>query len=80
MGKFKKIESKEAHENSNAIYDYRRVVFPFAVAETLVWAAYFYSFPAFLPIWEKDLGFSKASLTGAFTLSLLVSALLSPFE
>ncbi len=54
------------------------IVFSFAIAETLVWAAYFYSFPAFLPIWEAELGFSKANLTGAFTLSLVVSAVLSP--
>ena len=54
------------------------IVLPFAIAETLVWATYFYSFPAFLPIWEQELGFSKASLTGAFTISLVVSAFISP--
>ena len=67
---------------NNAVTDpnrnFGRIVFPFALAETLVWAAYFYSFPAFLPIWEAELGFSKANLTGAFTLSLVVSAVLSP--
>ncbi|MGB1642760.1 MAG: MFS transporter, partial [Paracoccaceae bacterium] len=59
-------------------HNFRRIILPFALAETLVWAAYFYSFPAFLPIWESELGFSKANLTGAFTLSLVVSAVLSP--
>ena len=58
--------------------NFGHIVYPFALAETLVWATYFYSFPAFLPIWEADLGFSKANLTGAFTLSLVVSAFLSP--
>ena len=58
--------------------NFGHIVFPFALAETLVWAAYFYSFPAFLPIWEEELGFSKANLTGTFTLSLVVSAVLSP--
>ena len=55
-----------------------RIVWPFAIAETLVWAAYYYSFPALLPAWEADLGFSKTTLTGAFTVSLVVSAVMSP--
>ena len=57
---------------------FRKIVWPFAIAETLVWAAYYYSFPALLPIWEVDLGFSKTALTGAFTLSLIVSAVAAP--
>ena len=57
---------------------FRRVVWPFAAAETLVWAAYYYAFPALLPEWEADLGFSKTVLTGAFTLSIAVSAALAP--
>ena len=57
---------------------FRRIVLPFAIAETLVWACYYYSFPALLPTWEVDLGFSKTTLTGAFTLSLIVSAVLAP--
>ncbi len=67
--------NKEAHI-PNRIFG--RIVFAFALVETLAWAGYFYSFPAFLPVWEKELGFSKANLTGAFTLSLVVSAVLSP--
>ena len=55
-----------------------QIVWPFAIAETLVWACYYYSFPALLPTWEMDLGFSKTTLTGAFTLSLIVSAVLAP--
>ncbi len=78
MEKPGQIELKQTDKNLCFDQSYRRVVFPFAIAETLVWATYFYSFPAFLPTWEQDLGFSKASLTGAFTLSLFVSALLSP--
>ena len=57
---------------------FHRIVWPFAVAETLVWAAYYYSFPALLPTWEAELGFSKTVLTGAFTLSLTISAVLAP--
>ena len=37
---------------------------PLAIAETLVWAAFYYSFPAFLPAWEADLGWSRAVLSG----------------
>ncbi len=57
---------------------FRKIVWPFAIAETLVWAAYYYSFPALLPTWEADLGFSKTALTGAFTLALIVSAVTAP--
>jgi MFS family permease len=58
---------------------FRRIVWPLAVAETLVWAAMYYSFPALLLEWERDLGWSKTELTGAFTISLLVSAAATPF-
>ncbi len=57
---------------------FAQVVWPFAIAETLVWACYYYSFPALLPTWEADLGFSKTTLTGAFTLSLIVAAAMAP--
>jgi MFS family permease len=49
-----------------------------AIAETIVWAAMFYSFPALLLQWERDLGWSKIELSGALTLALIVSALLAP--
>ena len=58
---------------------FRSIVWPLAVAETTVWAAMYYSFPALLLEWEKDFGWSKTELTGALTLSLLVSAAASPF-
>ena len=57
---------------------FRQIVWPLAIAETIVWAAMFYSFPALLLVWERDLGWSKTELSGAFTLSLLVSAVLAP--
>ena len=49
------------------------------MAETIVWAAMYYSFPALLLEWEKDLGWSKTELTGALTLALLVCAVTAPF-
>lgn len=56
----------------------RGIVLPLAFAETLVWAAFFYSFPALLPVWEADLGWSKTDLSLAFTLALVVSACFAP--
>ena len=59
-------------------HPFRTVVWPLAVAETILWAATYYSFPALLPVWERELGWSKTELTAAFTLALVVSALLAP--
>jgi MFS family permease len=53
-------------------------VWPLAIAETIVWAAMFYSFPALILEWERSLGWSKTELSGAFTLSLVISAVLAP--
>jgi len=50
-----------------------------AVGETLTWAGLFYLFPALLPHWERSLGWSKTTLSGAFTLALVCSALAAPF-
>lgn len=57
---------------------FRRIVLPLSLAETIVWAAYYYAFPALLLIWEQDLGWSKTELSGAFTLALVTSAALAP--
>ncbi len=57
---------------------FRRIVWPLAIAEMLVWAAIYYSFPALLLAWEQDLGWSKTELSGALTISLVVSAFFAP--
>lgn len=57
---------------------FHSIVWPLAIAETIVWATMFYAFPALLPTWEQDLGWSKTELSFAFTLSLVVSASLVP--
>lgn len=64
--------------SSPAIEPFRQIVWPLAIAETIVWAAMFYSFPALILVWERDLGWSKTELSGALTLSLVVSAVLAP--
>ncbi len=57
---------------------FRQIVWPLAIAETIVWAAMFYSFPALLLVWERNLGWSKTELSGALTLSLVAAAVLAP--
>ena len=56
----------------------RRPVLCLALAELLIWACIYYSFPALLLDWEAAFGWSRAELTGALTLAVLVSALCSP--
>ena len=72
---------QKVNEEGSGISGIRFTVYvlPFAISQTLAWATCFYSFPAFLPIWETQLGFSKTSLTGAYTLSLIVAAIFAPF-
>jgi len=49
-----------------------------AIAQTLIWACIYYSFPALLLSWEASLGWSRADLTGAVTLAIFMSAFCSP--
>jgi len=49
-----------------------------ALGQTLAWASIYYIFPALLLRWEQELGWSKADLTAAIALAVLVSALASP--
>lgn len=58
---------------------FKRIVWPLAVAQTLLWAGLYYLFPVLLEAWERDLGWTKAELTGALTAALLVAAVLAPF-
>lgn len=55
-----------------------RPILLLAIAQTLIWACIFYSFPGLLLHWEASLGWSRADLTGAITLALFVSAFGSP--
>ena len=49
-----------------------------AVSQTLIWASLYYVFPALLLRWEADFGWSRAELTGAITLAVLVSGAFAP--
>lgn len=53
-------------------------ILPLAVSETLLWAGLYYMFAALLPVWEEDFGWSRGEVSGAFTASLVVMALLGP--
>ena len=53
-------------------------IIPLAIAETLIWAAFYYSFPAFLPAWEAATGWGRTEISAAFTAALILTGLLAP--
>ena len=70
------MKFSEIHPNGSSRF--RHIVWPFAIGETIVWASFYYSFPALLPEWERSLGWSRTELSAAFSAALVVSALLAP--
>jgi len=46
-----------------------------SITETITWGIVYYGFAVFLTPMERDLGFSRVALTGAFSVGLLVAAL-----
>ncbi len=57
----------------------QKAIWQLAFAETIVWAGFYYLFPALLPRWEQDFGWAKTDITIAMTLALVVSALATPY-
>lgn len=55
------------------------VVATLSLTETVSWGILYYAFSAFLVPMRNALGWSEASLTGAYSLALLVSGLAAPF-
>ncbi|MEF2550550.1 MFS transporter [Aurantimonas sp. A2-1-M11] len=55
-----------------------RAILCLALGETIVWAGFYYLFPALLLRWEADAGWPKTWLTAAFAAAVIVSALVSP--
>jgi sugar phosphate permease len=51
------------------------IVAVLAVTETVSWGVLYYAFAVFLPTMQRELGWSKTELTGAFSLALATSAL-----
>ena len=50
------------------------IVGALSVTETVSWGILYYAFAVFLLPMQRELGYSAAQLTGAFSLALLVSA------
>src|SRR5688572_19075455 len=46
-----------------------------AVTETVSWGILYYAFPVLLPAMERDLGWSRTTLIGAYTLAVIVSGM-----
>ena len=55
-----------------------RAIWQMAAAQTIIWAALYYVFPAMLPAWEADFGWSKTTLSLAFSLALVTAAVFAP--
>ncbi len=55
-----------------------RPILLLAIAQTLIWACLYYSFPALLLHWEASLGWSRSDLTAAIALAVFISAFVSP--
>jgi predicted MFS family arabinose efflux permease len=49
-----------------------RIVGALAVTETISWGIVYYAFTVFIAPMERDLGWSRAELTGGFSLALLI--------
>jgi MFS family permease len=56
----------------------RRAIIQLAIGQTIFWAGLYYIFAALLIRWEMAEGWSKTTLTGAFTGAILMAALFSP--
>ena len=56
----------------------RGVALQLATAQIIAWAGTLYVFPALLPTWESAFAWSKAQISGAFTLALLLAAFAAP--
>ena len=54
-------------------------ILAFMIAETLVWAAIFYSFPAMVLQWQAEFGWSATAALGAFSLALGLQGLAAPW-
>ena len=54
------------------------IVWPLALTETVSWGILFYAFTVFLVPMQQDLGWSTPTITGAYSLALLVAMTLAP--
>ena len=54
------------------------IVWTLAVTETISWGILYYAFAVFLVPMQTELGWSTPEITGAYSLALLVTMILSP--
>jgi len=55
------------------------IVAEFAITETIAYGAIYYAFSVFITPMEADLGWDRATLTGAFSLALMVVGVFGVF-
>ena len=61
-----------ANRHTNKLYYGWWITFTLALTETISWGIVYYAFTVFITPMQRDLGWSKAELTGGFSLALLV--------
>jgi cyanate permease len=61
-----------------AVRDNRQLVWGLAVTQTVGWGVLFYTLPVLLVPMQDDLGWSRSTIIGAFTVAILLSGLLAP--
>ncbi|HEX2279740.1 MAG TPA: hypothetical protein VHN13_21850, partial [Candidatus Tectomicrobia bacterium] len=61
--------------NIRSVYYGWGMVLTLALTETTSWGILYYAFTVFLTPMQGELGWSRATLTGAFSLALLLSGL-----
>ena len=66
------------NETGRARYYGWKIVGTLSLTETVSWGILFYAFSIFLSPMRDDLGWSSSTLTGAYSLALLVSGLSAP--
>ncbi|WP_439137043.1 MFS transporter [Roseicyclus sp.] len=54
-------------------------ILSFMIAETVIWAAIFYSFPALVLEWQAEFGWSATQAMGAFSIALAMQGLAAPW-
>ena len=55
-----------------------RPVILMALSQAFVWASIFYLFPALLLSWETDMGWSRAEVSAAITIAVVLSGIFAP--
>ena len=68
-----------AHLRKPHYYYGWNIVFALAITETISWGILYYAFTVFLTPMEQDLGWSRAELTGGFSLMLLMTGAMAFF-